>query len=125
MKKNKIIVELENKILKFNSRNFDTINNLNIIRDNDKQISIVANFEYTNYYENKKIYNIGINFINIRINPNLGLDLVNLMHINKLSIENISNSQLDKLNWQVIDVDDDEKTIFEFYCEEIKIEYIK
>jgi hypothetical protein len=50
---------------------------------------------------------------------------MDILNINKLNIINISKEQLEKLNWKIIDEDDDGNIKFEFYCDDVKIKYIK
>ena len=125
MEENYIILEIEKLIKKFDIQKIHKANEIKIINKSQNELSIFIEFDYVNYYENKKHYIIGIDFDNVRINYETGLDIINLLNINSLNIRNIENRQMEGIDWEIINEDDDGKIIFKMYCKKINIKYIE
>ncbi|MGM5629625.1 hypothetical protein O2K51_01885 [Apibacter raozihei] len=120
---NKIISEIKQYIKNFNIRLLTDV--LQLIINNIDNRTMFVEFRYIEYKNSKKQYNIGILFRNLKFNQNIDLGLNNLLNINKLNFENITQNCWEEINWSVTDSDDDGVILFAFYCEDICIEYVK
>ena len=116
-----IVSEIKNFIADFNIRRLHRV--LKVIIDNGKEISLLLEFEYISFIESKKKYQFGILFKNFKMQN--GLDFEYLLNIDNLKIKNISDFQWEKIYWHIIDEDDDGSILFEFYCEDISLEFVR
>lgn len=117
---NIITKELEKKIKDFDIRLLTDIKKF-ILENIDNQISILFEFNYINYKEAKKSYVICIKFESCKFNSEVGVDLNNILNINKLIFRDISANCWENINWLVTDFDDDNTPLFAFYCKDIGI----
>ena len=113
--------EIKNFIADFNIRRLHRV--LKVIIDNGKEKSLLLEFEYNSFIESKEKYQFGILFKNFKIQN--GLDFEYLINIDNLKIKNISDFQWEKVHWHIIDEDDDGSILFEFYCEDISLEFVR
>lgn len=117
---NKIIKELNENIKNFDIRLLTNVNKL-VIDNTCSEKSILIEFNYINYKDNKKEHLVIIKFENFKVNFEIGLDIQNILNINKLSFEDISSNYWEGIDWLVTDSDDDGIPSFSFYCKDIYI----
>jgi hypothetical protein len=121
-----IIEEIQKIIRNFNLRRLQEVSKITIQNDNGKK-SILMEFQYQE--KNGSQYQIGLQFLNyLRKDDNSGdnsPDIDDLFNIERLNFTDVYEYQWENIKWIVANLDEDGFTLFEFYCEEIRVEFIR
>ena len=75
--------------------------------------------------ESTDFYQIKIDFSNCRFNNSFSFDLSEILDINLLEFIDISGDGWEETRWHVRNIDDDDTRLFEFYCGDIDLGFIK